>query len=114
MIATATFHPERMQAAADAESSAATDLAEWLVQRGLPFRDAHAVVGSLVRTALAGTVPLRQLVAEHEQLGPEAAALVAPGVSVRRRTTPGGAGPVPVAAQLVRFRDALARWREAL
>jgi len=114
MIATATFHPERMQAAADAESSAATDLAEWLVQRGLPFRDAHAVVGALVRAALSGTVPLRQLVAEHEQLGPEAAALVAPGVSVRRRTTPGGAGPVPVAAQLVRFRDALARLREAL
>ncbi len=43
MIATATWVPERMQAAADAEAMAATDLAEWLVQRGTPFRDAHAV-----------------------------------------------------------------------
>jgi argininosuccinate lyase len=114
MIATATFHPDRMQAAADAESSAATDLAEWLVERGMPFRDAHAVVGALVRNALAGSTPLRQLVAEHAQLGPEAALLVAPGVSVRRRTTPGGAGPLPVAVQLDRFAAALERWREAL
>ena len=45
MIATATFVPERMQAAADAETSAATDLAEWLVRGGTPFREAHAIVG---------------------------------------------------------------------
>ena len=43
MIATATWVPERMQAAADAETTSATDLAEWLVQRGTPFREAHAV-----------------------------------------------------------------------
>ncbi|HVE18587.1 MAG TPA: argininosuccinate lyase, partial [Ilumatobacteraceae bacterium] len=43
MIASATWVPERMQAAADAETTSATDLAEWLVQRGTPFRDAHAV-----------------------------------------------------------------------
>jgi argininosuccinate lyase len=114
MIATATFSPERMQAAADAETSSATDLAEWLVQRGVPFRDAHAVVGQLVRQALAGTAPLRDLVAQHPSLGPDAAALVAPGVSVRRRVTPGGAGPVPVAEQMIRFRSRLAELAEAL
>ena len=54
MIATATWAPERMQAAADAESTSATDLAEWLVQRGTPFRDAHAIVGTLVRRSLGG------------------------------------------------------------
>ena len=52
MIATATFVPERMQAAADSETTAATDLAEWLVGRGMPFREAHAVVGALVRASL--------------------------------------------------------------
>ena len=52
MIATATWVPERMQAAADAESTSATDLAEWLVQRGTPFREAHAVVGTLVRRSV--------------------------------------------------------------
>ncbi len=104
MLATITFVPERMQAAADAETSSATDLAEWLVERGVPFREAHAVVGALVRRTLAGEASLRDLVAADPALGPDAAALVAPGVSVRRRTTPGGAGPVPVAEQLERFR----------
>ncbi len=114
MIATATFVPERMQAAADAETTAATDLAEWLVERGLPFRDAHAVVGALVRQALQGDRSLRDLVNDHPQLGAEAAALVAPGVSVRRRTTPGGAGPVPVAVQRERFDRHLAELRAAV
>jgi len=110
MIATATFDIERMQAAADSETGSATDLAEWLVIRGVPFRDAHAIVGALVRGALAGEGSLRDLVTAHEQLGPDAAALVAPGVSVRRRTTRGGAGPVPVADQLQRFMAAHAMW----
>jgi len=113
MIATATWVPERMQAAADAETSSATDLAEWLVQRGTPFRDAHAIVGALVRRTLAGEGALRDLVAADPALGPEAAALVAPGVSVQRRTTPGGAGPAPVAVQLERFRIKLAELRAA-
>ena len=97
MIATATWVPERMQAAADAETSSATDLAEWLVQRGTPFRDAHAIVGSLVRRTLAGEGALRDLVAADPALGPDAAALVAPGVvgaapHHARRCRPGARG----------------------
>ena len=114
MIATATWVPDRMQAAADAESSAATDLAEWLVQRGTPFREAHAVIGTLVRRALNGEGSLRALVEHDPALGPEAAALVAPGTSVRRRVTPGGAGPIPVADQMERFAAHLVRLRAAL
>ena len=114
MIATATFLPERMQAAADSETTSATDLAEWLVRAGTPFRDAHAIVGALVRRTLAGEGSLRDLVAAAPELGPDAAALVAPGVGVRMRTTPGGAGPVPVARQLERFRTALAGTRERI
>ncbi len=114
MIATVTWVPERMQAAADAETTSATDLAEWLVQRGTPFRDAHAVVGALVRRTLAGEASLRDLVAADPALGPDAAALVAPGVAVRRRITAGGAGPVPVAAQMARFRAKLAELRAAV
>ncbi len=114
MIATATFDHARMQAAADAETSSATDLAEWLVGRGMPFREAHAVVGALVRRCLAGEGSLRDLVAADPTLGPEAAALVAPGVSVTRRTTPGGAGPGPVADQLERFRRRVGELRAAV
>ncbi len=114
MIATTTWVPERMQAAADAETSSATDLAEWLVQRGTPFRDAHAIVGTLVRRTLAGEGALRDLVIVDPALGPDAAALVAPGVAVQRRITPGGAGPVPVAVQLERFRSKVAELRAAV
>ena len=110
MIATATFDLDRMRSAADSESGSATDLAEWLVVRGVPFREAHALVGALVREALDYGSSLRDLVSGDDRLGPDAAQLVAPGVSVRRRITAGGAGPVPVAAQLDRFRAALQRW----
>ncbi|MBI4933264.1 MAG: argininosuccinate lyase [Actinobacteria bacterium] len=114
MIATTTWVPERMQAAADAETTSATDLAEWLVQRGTPFRDAHAIVGALVRRTLAGEGTLRDLVTADPALGPDAAALVAPGVAVRRRITPGGAGPIPVAVQIERFRAKVAELRAAV
>jgi argininosuccinate lyase len=109
MIATATFDTVRMDAAAASPTMAATDLAEWLVARGVPFREAHAVVGAIVRAALEpGAPPLATLVAADERFGPEAAALVAPGAAVARRTTPGGGGPGPVAEQLERFRARLA------
>jgi argininosuccinate lyase len=115
MIATATLVPERMKAAADAPASSATDLAEWLVQRGMPFRQAHAVVGTVVRASLEPAAPpLAILVTQHPDLGPDAAALVRPGVSVTRRITRGGAGPVPVAAQMERFRSQLAADRSGL
>ena len=110
MIATATFDTQRMQAAADSETSSATDLAEWLVQQGTPFREAHAIVGALVREALAGASTLREVVAAHPRLGDVAAALVGPGVSVTRRTTPGGAGPEPVSVQVRQFSEVVSLW----
>ncbi len=114
MLSTATWNVEMMKAAADSEVNAATDLAEWLVQRGTPFRDAHALVGKLVRRQLSGEGTLRSLVESDPALGPDAAALVAPGVAVKRRTTPGGAGPVAVATQLARFKNKVSALREAV
>ncbi len=108
MIATATFNLDRMRAAADTPFAAAVDLAEWLVEGGMPFREAHAVVGGLVRDALERRVPLGELVEAHPSLGAEALALLEPGVAVTRRTTRGGAGPGPVAVQLQRFATVLA------
>jgi argininosuccinate lyase len=103
LYATMTFDVERMQQAADSPFAAATDLAELLVERGMPFREAHALVGGLVRDSLERHVPLAALVEAHPELGAEAAELLAPGRAVTRRTTPGGAGPDPVAEQLERF-----------
>lgn len=109
MISTTTFNTEAMAAQAASPYAAATDLAEWLVAQGLPFRDAHAVVGEKVRRALAGEGSLRELVAADPQLGAEAAALLEPGVSVTRRTTRGGGSPAAVADQIERFRARLDR-----
>jgi argininosuccinate lyase len=103
LMATAAFDTARMQAAAGGPAMAAVDLAEWLVTRGMPFRQAHEVVGGLVRDSLERHVPLAELVEAHPALGLEAVALLEPGVAVMRRTTPGGAGPGPVAEQLKRF-----------
>lgn len=107
MISTTTFNTEAMAAQAASPYAAATDLAEWLVARGMPFRDAHAVAGEKVRRALAGEGSLGELVAADPQLGDEAAALLEPGVSVTRRTTRGGGSPTAVADQIKRFRARL-------
>jgi argininosuccinate lyase len=101
LLETVTFVPERMRAAADVASSAATDLAEHLVREGAPFRDAHALVGSLVRQAAERGVPLEELVTAEPRLGPDALRYLEAGAPVRQRTSPGGAGPAAVAAQLV-------------
>ena len=108
MIATAHWDRARMQEAADQESSAAIDLAEWLVERGMPFRQAHSTVGSLVRASLERHVPLAELVEADPDLGSEAVRLLEPGVAVTRRTSPGAGGPSAVGAQLVRFAQRLA------
>ncbi|CAN5543085.1 argininosuccinate lyase [soil metagenome] len=112
MIATAEFVPDRMRSAADAEVMAATDIAEWLVRDGTPFRDAHAIVGALVRRHLADGTSLHDLVLD--ELGDDAALVVAPGEGVRRRTSPGGAGPDALPHQLERYRALLDDLRSRL
>ena len=112
LLATASWHADRMQAAADTPGAAAVDLAEWLVERGMPFREAHHVVGGLVRDSLERHVPLAELVAAHPDLGAPALGLLEPGVAVTRRTTAGGAGPGPVAAQAEQFDRMLAAERD--
>lgn len=98
--ASATFDTDAMAAAADAPANVATDLAEHLVRAGVPFREAHARVGALVRAALSSGGALTDLVRDAQGLGPDALVYFEPGAGVRHRTTPGGAGPVPVAVQL--------------
>jgi argininosuccinate lyase len=114
LLSVVHFDRANMQVAADSEHGAVTDLAEHLVSKGVPFRDAHATVGALVRRALEEERPLAELVAADPQLGEEAVALLAPGTAVRRRMTPGGAGPQPVAAQLIAAHRLLADERATL
>jgi argininosuccinate lyase len=65
MLRTASFNRERMAAAASDELLAATDVADLLVRRGIPFREAHGVVGGLVRHALEHEKKLSELSREE-------------------------------------------------
>ncbi len=103
MIDTCVFNIDVMAAAADDQTALATDLAEILVESGLPFREAHAVVGALVRESLAGQSTLAELVAESPAFDDSATEIFAPGAAVARRQSPGGAGLDPVAVQLERL-----------
>ena len=108
LMATIRFDTDAMQAAADTPYVAATDLAEQLVLTGVAFREAHAIVGGLVRDSLERDVPLRDLVAAHPAFEAADQALLDPGVSVTRRRSPGGGAPTAVATQLERYRACLA------
>jgi argininosuccinate lyase len=72
MVGSLTFRRERLAAAADDEFLAATDVADLLVRRGVPFRESHGIVAGLVRTALEQGVTLSELsveqLAEHSPL----------------------------------------------
>jgi argininosuccinate lyase len=114
MIQTATFHADRMRAAADVQSLSATDLAEYLVRKGTPFRQAHAIVGALVQEALSGSQSLLQLVATSPEFDADAQQLIGPGVGVQLRSSPGAAGPLAADDQRARFASTIASLRTSL
>jgi argininosuccinate lyase len=107
MIKTATFKTDSMIKGADAEALVATDLAEWLVHRGTPFRQAHSIVGKIVRDSISTNVPMVDIVRGHESFGPDAVSLFTPGVSVERRQSPGASGPLAAQEQRARLIEAI-------
>ncbi len=107
-LASLGVDPERMRAALDA-SLRATDLADLLVEAGVPFRESHTLVGKLVREAERAGVPLDrvpQAVAGgiHPALGAALAQLGTWEDSVEGRATPGGASRKSVEDQLEELR----------
>lgn len=103
-IRTARFNTERMLAALD-DAMLATDLADELVRRGVPFREAHHVAGRLVRAAEAANLQLRDLppdsfAAAHPALAGDVAPLFDFARSVATRSVPGGTAPNAVRQQL--------------
>ena len=114
MIQTATFNADRMRAAADVQSLSATDLAEYLVRKGTPFRQAHAIVGELVQKAISGTQSLLQLVADSSDFDADALQLIGSGVGVQLRSSPGAAGPHAAEDQRARFASVIASLRTSL
>ncbi|MDX2182700.1 MAG: argininosuccinate lyase [Gemmatimonadaceae bacterium] len=103
-LAECRFDAERMRAAVTG-GLLATDLADYLVDRGVPFREAHGVVGRLVRESEQRGVPfeslpLEVLMAAHSAIQPDVRAALTVEASLARRTVPGSTGPAAVAEQL--------------
>jgi argininosuccinate lyase len=102
MIATARFRRDRMAAAASDELIAATDLADMLVGRGTPFREAHGIVAGLVREAVGSGRPLRDVAVPA--LGPEAEEVLAQRSWLESKLSEGGTALPRVREQLVAAR----------
>lgn len=107
MLQSATWHTGRMREAIAGDFSTATDLADYLASRGVPFRRAHEAVGKLVRECVALGCGLESLSAEQlasiaPDIPADALEVLSPESSVRRRESFGGPGPVAMEAQLAR------------
>ncbi len=112
MLATMRVDADAMAVGARGGFMAATDLADYLVGTGMPFREAHEVVGRLVLACERDGRTLQDLSAEEfaahaPQFGAGVLDAVDIGHVVARRTTPGGTGHDAVAAQLAEALDAL-------
>ena len=109
-VASLATDPERMRAALDA-SLHATDVADLLVEAGVPFRESHGLVGRLVLEAERAGVPLDRMppavaAAIHPALGAAVAQLGTWEDSIEGRATPGGSARQSVAQQLEELRKA--------
>jgi argininosuccinate lyase len=105
MVAGARFRRERMAAAAADELIAATDLADLLVTRGTPFREAHGVVAGLVREAVESGRPLAEVAVPA--LGEDAAAVLERSSWLESKVSEGGTSLARVREQLERARALL-------
>jgi argininosuccinate lyase len=112
-VATATFRADRLSRALERGHLCATDLADFLVLRKVPFREAHHIVGGLVaeaerRGVELGELPRDVLLGAHPSLGdPEVESALDPKQAVERRSVKGG----PARARVVEaIADARSRW----
>lgn len=119
MVATLEFNTARMAELAPQGFSLATDVAEWLVREGVPFRVAHEVAGACVRRCEDLGIELHelsddQLAAISPDLGPGVREVLTVEGSVASRTGRGGTAPVRVRDQLVELTDLVATHRDRL
>ena len=111
MLEGITFHPERMRKALSAGFLNATELADYLVTRGMPFREAHHVSGRAVAMAEELGVGLENLTLDqfrslNDLIGEDVYTALDYDTAVARRNVPGGTGPQSVARQL----ENIKRW----
>jgi argininosuccinate lyase len=109
LLTSLTFHTERMRQAAGEHFSTATDLADYLVRKGMPFRQAHEVVGRVVRHALDAGTTLEGLgVPQLKRFSPliesDVSGALSVDASLRARAVAGGTAPEAVRRALAQAR----------
>jgi argininosuccinate lyase len=109
LVAGIVVKPAAMERAARLGHATATDLADYLVKRGLPFRDAHEVVAHAVKSAIGRGVdlaelPLSELQSFHASIGDDVYAVLSLRGSLNARDGLGGTAPAQVLAQVARHR----------
>jgi argininosuccinate lyase len=118
MIATATFNRERMAEVAIADFSLATDAADLLAREGVPFREAHGVVGRLVGQCIEARITFADLSDEDWEAAHPVFARQRPPLdamsSVESRDVPGGTAPGRVRVAMEQAHAELADWRDWL
>jgi argininosuccinate lyase len=113
MIASASFNAGRMKAACAGGFPEATDAAEYLVRKGMPFRTAHEIAALLVRDCIAAglasiaDLPLEKLKEKSELFEEGLYMELKPEACVKRRTTPGGPAPEELMRQIGELRQRL-------
>ena len=115
-VETARFDARRMRQALGSGEALATDAAEYLVERGVPFREAHEAVGAAAGFASRSGRALGDLTPPewrrfHPRFGPDVTRCFDPERSLSRREIPGGPGPRQVQRELARWERALRRRR---
>jgi len=113
MLADAVFRADRMEASMRGDFSTATDLADALAADGVPFREAHEIVGRVVRDCLAQGIGLEDLALADlrrfdARFTERALEAVLPRASANARTSEGGTSTSSVAVQIGRAREVLA------
>jgi argininosuccinate lyase len=119
LLETTEFRADRMAIMTEGDFSTATDLADYLVRRGVPFRSAHEIVGKIVQYCIANSKTLEQLTLEElSSFSPEfrdASILTTkPTQSVEARDIPGGTSASRVSIQVTEARRILAENRSRL
>ncbi len=114
MIESLTICRERMEDAAAKGFSTATDLADYLVRKGLPFRTAHEVTGRIVRSCMESdrdlvSLSLKEMKAFHPAIEKDIYGVLTPKASVDSRDIPGGTAPARVKKRLAAIRRKVAR-----
>jgi argininosuccinate lyase len=112
MVVGIVVRPEAMRRAALRGHATATDLADYLVKKGLPFRDAHEVVAQAVKLAIARGVDLAELPIDvlqgfHASIDVDVHAVLTLEGALAARDTLGGTAPAQVRAQIARHRARL-------